>query len=170
MAAGVLNFAQYLGGADNIKIEQIFPSTQRTLQYNFSTNITGWNFLIDYQTIVVDTVSFDRNTGQPNFANSNIIGYFPSGVVSTSTYVNVTNAASGLVSITIPTQLYTGPILPDARANVPITVVGVTWQDNSSPKQINTHRWAFLLAWEPSVTPGDPTDSTSPLFTAIVVD
>lgn len=170
MAAGVLNFAQYLGGADNIQIEQIFPSTQRTLQYNFGTNITSWIFHVDYQTIVVDTVSFDRNTGQPNFANSNIIGYFPSGTISTATYINVTSAVSGLVSITIPGQLYTGPILPDARANVPITVVGVTWQDNSSPRQINTHRWAFLLAWEPGVTPGDPTDSTSPLFTAIVVD
>ena len=77
MAAGVLNFAQYLGGADNIQIEQIFPSTQRTLAYNFATNITGWNFNVDYQTIVVDTVSFDRNTGQPNFANSQVIGYFP---------------------------------------------------------------------------------------------
>jgi hypothetical protein len=170
MAAGVLNFAQYLGGADNIQIEQIFPSTQRTLSYNFATNITGWNFNVDYQTIVVDTVAFDRNTGQPNFANSSVIGYFPSGVVSTATYISVTNASTGLVNITIPGGLYTGPILPDARANVPITVVGVTWLDNSSPRQVNTHRWAFLMAWEPGVPPGDPTDSTSPLFEPIVVD
>ena len=69
MAAGVLNFSQYLGGADNIQIEQIFPSTQRTLQYNFSQNITGWTFSLDHQTIVVDTMSFDRNTGEPNFAD-----------------------------------------------------------------------------------------------------
>lgn len=170
MAAGVLNFAQYLGGADNIQIEQIFPSTQRTLQYNFATNITGWSFHLDHQTIVVDTVSFDRNTGQPNFANSNVIGYFPSGVISTATYVSVSSVSTGIVNITIPGNLYTGPVLPDARANVPITIVGVTWRDNSSPQQINTHRWAFLLAWEPGVTPGDPTDSVSPLYTPIVVD
>ena len=169
MAAGVLNFAQYLGGADNIQIEQIFPSTQRTLNYNFSTNITSWTFNIDHQTIVVDTVAFDRNTGQPNFANSSVIGYFAKGVVTTSSFVSVTNAASGLVNITIPGNLYSGPVLPDARANVPITIVGVTWTNNSSPVQINTHRWAFIQCWEPGVTPGDPTLSTSPLYTAITV-
>lgn len=169
MAAGVLNFAQYLGGADNIQIEQIFPSTQRTLGYNFATNITNWTFSIDHQTIVVDTMSFDRNTGEPNFANSNVVGYFPSAVISTSSYVSVTGVSTGTVSITIPGNLYTGPILPDARANVPITIVGVTWADGSSPKQINTHRWAFIQCWEPGVTPGDPTLSTSPLYTAITV-
>lgn len=170
MASGVLNFAQYLGGADNIQIEQIFPSTQRTLQYNFGLNITGWTFGLDHQTIVVDTMTFDRNTGEPNFANSNVIGYFPSGVISTSSYVTVTNTANGQVNITIPGNLYTGPVLPDARANVPITIVGVTWRDNSSPININTHRWAFIQCWEPGVTPGDPTLSTSPLFSLITVD
>jgi len=170
MAAGVLNFAQYLGGADNIQIEQIFPSTQRTLQYNYSTSISGWSFNIDHQTIVVDTVAFDRNTGSPNFANSNVIGYFPIGQVTTLTNVVVANTASGIVNITIPEGLYTGPILPDARANVPITIVGVTWADASTPRQINTHRWAFIQCWEPGVRPGDPTDSTSPLYTAITVD
>ena len=169
MAAGVLNFAQYLGGADNIQIEQIFPTTQRTLNYNYATSIVGWTFKVDHQTIVVDTVAFDRNTGQPNFANSNVIGAFPFGVVSTGTYISVVNSALGTVNITIPGNLYTGPVLPDARANVPITIVGVTWTDASSPVQVNTHRWAFLLAWEPGVTPGDPTLSTSPLYSAITV-
>ena len=169
MAAGVLNFAQYLGGADNIQIEQIFPSTQRTLNYQFPQSIAGWTFLVDHQTIVVDTVSFDRNTGQPNFANSNVIGYFTATTLSTSTYVNVTNAAGGLVSITIPGNMYTGPILPDARQNVPITIVGVTWRDASSPVQVNTHRWAFIQSWEPGVTPGDPELSTSPTFYPVVL-
>lgn len=169
MAAGVLNFAQYLGGADNIQIEQIFPSTQRTLNYQFPQSIVGWTFLVDHQTIVVDTVSFDRNTGQPNFANSNVIGYFTATTLSTSTYVNVTNAAGGLVSITIPGNMYTGPILPDARQNVPITIVGVTWRDASSPVQVNTHRWAFIQSWEPGVTPGDPELSTSPTFYPVVL-
>lgn len=167
MASGVLSFSQYLGGPDNVNIEQIFPSTQRTLNYNYATNISGWNFHVDYQTIVVDTVSFDRNTGEPNFANSSVIGYFPSGVVSTSSYVSVTSAASGLVNITIPKNLYTGSILPDARANTPITIVGVTWTDASSPTQTNTHRWAFIQCYEPGVTPGSPTDSAG--FVAITV-
>jgi len=169
MASGVLNFSQYLGGAGNIQIEQIFPSTQRTLNYNYSRNISGWTFHVDQQTIVVDTVTFDRNTGQPNFANSNVIGYFTATVISTSSYVTVTNTTTGLVNITIPTNLYAGPILPDARANVPITIVGVTWSDNSTPIQINTHRWAFIQCWEPQVTPGDPTLSTNPQFNTIIV-
>jgi hypothetical protein len=164
--AGVLNFSQYLGGPDNVVIEQIFPSTQRTFNYNFSTNISSWQFNVDQQTIVVNPISFDRNTGQPNFANSVVVGYFPSAVVTTATYVTVTNAAAGLVSITIPSNMYTGPILPDARQNVPITIVGVTWTDTGSPVQINTHRWAFIQSWEPGVTPGDPT--LDPSFTAIV--
>jgi len=155
--AGVLSFSQYLGGPDNINIEQIFPSTQRTFVYNFSRNITGWTFNVDQQTIVVDTVAFDRNTGAPNFANSTVIGYFPFQQVSTSSYVTNRNDATGVVSITTPTNMYTGPILPDARKNVPITIVGVTWNDSSSPVNINTHRWAFIQSWEPGVTPGDPT-------------
>lgn len=155
--ASVLSFSEYLGGPDNIAIEQIFPSTQRTLQYNFATNITGWNFNVDHQTLVVDTMSFDRNTGLPNFANSQVIGYFAKGQVTTSTNVSVTSTATGLVNITIPTQMYNGPILPDARKNVPITIVGVTWLDAGSPRQINTHRWAFIQCFEPGVTPTDPT-------------
>lgn len=153
---GVLSFSQYLGGPDNINIEQIFPSTQRTLNYNYSRSIVGWTFLIEHQTIVVDTVAFDRNSGAPNFANSTVIGYFAPGVVNNANYVSVVNAASGLVNITIPSNLYTGPILPDARKNVPITIVSVTWTDTTSPPQINTHRWAFLQCYEPGVTPGDP--------------
>lgn len=164
--AGVLTFSQYLGGPDNINIEQIFPSTQRTLNYNFARNITGWTFLIEYQTIVVDPLSFDRNTGAPNFANSVVIGYFPTGVISSATYVTNRNNSAGTVDITIPTNLYSGAIFPDARKNVPITIVSVTWTDASTPAQINTHRWAFIQCYEPGVNPGDPTLEAT--YTAIV--
>lgn len=167
MASGVLSFSNYIGGADNIQLEQIFPSTQRTLNYNFGRNISGWTFHVDHQTIVVNPVTFDRNTGEPNFANSNVIGFFASGVISTASYITVTNAAAGLVNITIPANLYTGPVLPDARQNVPITIVGVTWTDAGSPVQVNTHRWAFIQCYEPAVTPGDPTLAGG--YTAITV-
>ena len=163
--ASVLSFSEYLGGPDNIAIEQIFPSTQRTLHYDFSTSIVGWNFHVDYQTLVVDAVAFDRNTGTPNFANSTIIGYFEKGVVSTSTNITVVNAGAGTVNITIPGNLYTGPIIADARKNVPITIVGVTWTDASTPAQVNTHRWAFIQSYEPGVSPTDPV--LDPGFTAV---
>jgi hypothetical protein len=151
----VLTFSQYLGGPDNINIEQIFPSTQRTLNYNFGRSVTGWTFQVEQQTIVVDSVAFDRNTGAPNFATSTVIGYFASQAVNSS-WITVTNTNQGLVNITIPTNMYVGPILPDARKNVPITIVSVTWTDTTSPPQINTHRWAFIQCYEPGVTPGDP--------------
>lgn len=155
--AGVLNFSNYIGGADNVQIEQIFPSTQRTMVYNFGQNITNWSFDLDAQTIVVDTLAFDRNTGEPNFASSKVIGCFSATQITTATYVNVVSANSGTVAITFPGDLYSGPVLPDARRNVPITVVGVTWDTGELLPQRNTHRWAFIQSWEPGVTAGDPT-------------
>ena len=159
--AGVLNFANYIGGADNVQIEQIFPSTQRTMTYDFGQDITGWNFNLDAQTIVVDTVTFDRNTGEPNFASSTVVGVFTATQITTSTNVNVISESSGTVAITFPGGLYSGPVLPDARRNVPITVVGVTWSTGDLLSQVNTHRWAFIQSWEPGVPAGDPTLATS---------
>jgi hypothetical protein len=154
--ASVLDFSQYIGGYDNVQVESTFPSSQKTIVYNFQQNITGWTFLLDYQTVVADTVAYDRNTGAPNFSSTKILGTFPSGVINTSTYVQVINASSGTVAVTIPANLYTGPIIPDARSHNPITVVGFTWRTADTPPQIQTHRWALLNSWESGVTPGDP--------------
>lgn len=162
--AGVLSFYQFLGGPDQVRIEQIFPSTQRTLQYNFGRPVSGWSYLVDHQTIVVDQMTFDRD-GTPNFATSTVVGRFPKGVISTGSYVTVTNTSTGLVNITIPGGLYSGPVYADARKNVPITIVGVTWTDNNTPAQVNTHRWAFIQCYEPGVEPTDPTQD--PDYTAI---
>jgi hypothetical protein len=164
--AGLLEFSQYIGGADNLQTEQAFPSTQRTVVYNFGTDITGWSFFMDYQTVVVDTIAYDRNTGAPNFASSKIIGTFPDGVISTATNVRVIDESLGTVAVTFPGGLYSGPVLPDARSHNPITVIGLTWTDDNTPPQINTHRWAFIQSWEPGVTPGDPVLDED--FTAIV--
>lgn len=154
--ASLLDFSQYIGGQDNIQTEVTFPSSQRTVVYDFQQNITDWQFKLDFQTVVVDTVAYDRNTGAPNFANSSIIGTFPGGVVSTATFISVLNASSGTVSVTLPGDLYTGPIIPDARAHTPITIFGFSWTTNANPPQVDTHRWALLLSYEPGVTPGDP--------------
>jgi len=157
--AGVLTLGQWLGGPDNVKVEAIFPSTQRTLQYNFGLNITNWQFAADQQTIVVDTLTYDR-TGEPNFSNSTVIGVFTSTNIS-SNYISVITTSTGRVNITIPGGLYTGPIYPDSRKNVPITVVGVTWTDAGYPyPAVNTHRWGFIQSWESGVPVGDPTQAT----------
>ena len=154
--AGILNFDQYIGGPDQVKVEQVFPSNQRTLIYNFNQDITGWTFSADHQTLVVNTVQFNRNTGQPNFSNSNIIGSFAKVDLSGDFAPSIIDAAIGTVKVVLPAGMYSGPILPDARQNVPITVFSLTWSDDSTPPQINSHRWALIQCYEPDVTIGDP--------------
>lgn len=167
MAAGVLLFSDYLSGPDNLQLEQVFPSTQKVLQYNYGVDITGWTFHADYQTLVVNPITFNRD-GEPNFATSEVIGYFSGGVISTASYINVVSTATGRVNITVPANLYTGPILPDARSNVPVLIYSVTWSDAGVPvKSINTHRWAFLQCYEPGVAPTNPVDAVG--YTAITV-
>jgi hypothetical protein len=164
--AGVLTFSQWLGGPDDVKVDSEFPSTSKTLAYNFGRNITGWTFKLDYQTVVVDTMSYNRD-GSPNFADSKVIGSFPYGTVSTGTYISVVSASSGIVNVTHPGNLYTGSIIPDARVNNPILVMSFTWTENTTPAQTDTHRIAKIMAWEPQVTVGDPITSAG--YTALSV-
>lgn len=168
--AGILTIGNYLGGPDNVQVEQIFPQDQKILQYDFPTATTDWTFKITSQTIVVNPITFDR-AGEPNFSTSEVIGYFPvvevaDTSVTSSTYVRSVNQSLGTVNIVVPKDaLYSGPILPDARQNVPITVFAVSWTGVSdpitgTPAPTSTHRWAFLQSWAPGVTPGDPTTYT----------
>ena len=163
--AGVLTFAQFVGGADQLVLKQDFPSSQSSLIYNFKQDITGWTFSADYQVIVVNSVAYDRYTGEPNFANSTVIGSFPKEEISGPTAPVVQDAATGLVKFTIPSGMYTGPLYPDARKNVPIAVLGFTWTTDDTPTQTATHRWAVVQSYEPDVTIGDPT--TDPNYTAL---
>ena len=153
----VLTFAQFVGGADQLVLKQDFPSSQTSLIYNFNQDITGWTFEADYQVIVVDTVAYDRYTGEPNFANSTVIGSFAKAEITGDTAPVVQDAATGLVKYTIPSGMYTGPLIPDARQNVPIAVLGFTWTTDDTPTQTQTHRWAVVQSYEPDVTIGDPT-------------
>ena len=155
--AGILDFQQFIGGADQIKCESVFPSNQRTLLYTFSVDITGWTFSADYQTLVVDAVTFNRNTGQPNFASSKVIGYFDKVDITGGNVPVIVSAVAGTLKVHMPANMYSGPIIPDARQNVPITIFALTWTDDSSPTQINTHRWALIQNYEPDVEIGDPT-------------
>ena len=151
--AGILT----IGGPDQVKIEQIFPSTQKTFAYNFGQNITGWTFLIDYQTIIVDTIYFDRS-GNPSFDNSNVIGYFPKQVVSSPYAPQVVNASTGAVNIFIPGNMYTGPIIPDARQDVPVTVVGPPFPTHCNNLNVAVvfPRTSVLIKSEPFAIPKPP--------------
>jgi hypothetical protein len=159
---GVLNFQQYIGGPDSVQVENIFPSNQKTLVYTFkndagtAVNITGWTFAADYQTIVVDEIAFNRTTNKPNFANSTVIGSFAKVEVTGGTAPAILVAANGTVRVHLPAAMYAGPIIPDARKNVPITVFSLTWTDTSTVPQVQSHRWCLVNCWEPDVVIGDP--------------
>ena len=157
MSGRVLDFKSYVGGMDNVIVEEMVPSLQKTYRYDFGTDITNYSFELSGQTLVVDTLAYDRVTGDPNFTDSSVTGYF-ANVDYGSGHINVVNASLGTVDITIPAQRYTGNIIPDARTTVPVTVVSVKWTDsNTTPTQTSSHRWAILERYEPDVTPGNPT-------------
>jgi hypothetical protein len=165
MSGRVLDFKAYLGGADNVQIKEDFPSSATTYRYDYGGNIANYSFELSSQTIVIDTLAYDRNTGEPNFSNATVVGYFANTEIDAAN-VNVVSTVNGTVDITIPSQLYTGNIVPDARANVPINVVSVKWTDAGlSPTNTQSHRWAIIQRWEPDVTPGNPRDEAG--FTAL---
>ena len=158
----LLDFSQYLGGPDDVEVIEMFPRQQKKFQYNFGSNVSTYTFTADKQTIVLDTVTYDRDTGNINFTDTNVTGYFDNTAnISAATYIDTTQASTGIVTFTIPEQRYTGTILPNARENVVMTVVGFEWADASTPPRKELHRWAIVERWEPGVTIGDPTLDSS---------
>ena len=156
MAGRLLSFSNYIGSANNVQVIEMFPSTQKTFTYDYGVNVSAYTFEADMQTIVVDTLTYDRTTGDPNFTDSTVVGYFANSEIGNANIVT-TGAASGEISLTIPKNRYTGPITPDARANVAITVVGFKWTDTSvTPNTTDSHRWAIIERYEPDVSPGNP--------------
>lgn len=163
----VLDFKQYLGGANNVQMIEMLPEHQRTFTYNYDTDITNYNFTANYSSVVVDAITYNVNTGEPNFAASNVIGYI--GPTSTSVpgaNIVKTDATAGTVDFTIPKNRYTGPLIPDARTNVVITIMEFTWENtNPTVNTFDSHRWAILERYSADVTAGNPTSDAS--FVAI---
>jgi len=158
MSGRVLDFKSYIGGADNVIIEEMFPSTQKTFTYDYGADVSSYTFEADYQTIVVDQLTYSTQTGEPNFTTSTVVGYFANAEIGAANIVT-TDAATGRINFTIPKNRYTGNIIPDARANVAITVVGFSWTNTGvTPNTTDGHRWAIIERYEPDVTPGNPRD------------
>jgi len=165
MSGRLLSFKNYVGGADNVQVIELFPSSQQTYTYNFNTNISSYTFAADQQTIIIDAMTYNVSDGEPNFTNANVLGSYANSEI-TSANIVVTNATTGLVNFTIPKNRYTGNIIPDARTNVPITVVSFRWTDTSvTPNTTDSHRWAVIERYEPDVVIGDPIFGAG--FTAI---
>lgn len=162
MSGRLLDFSQYLGGADEVKVIEMFPGDRKAFVYNFATDVSSYTFSGDYQTILLDTVTYDRITGLPNLSDTNVVGYFTNTanltVGSGNFDISNTSAATGVVKLTIPANRYTGNVIPNARSLVPCTVLSFQWQDNSTPAQIQRHRYAILERFDPQVgkVPGDP--------------
>ena len=169
MSGRLLDFSQYLGGADNVKVIEMFPRTQKKFTYNFGSNVSTYTFSADQHSILLDSVTYDRVTGDPNFAETSVLGFFNNNASIGAGNINTSLAGSGIVTFTIPSNRYTGNIVPNARTNVVMTVVGFEWQDNSTPPIKELHRWAIIERWEPGVTPGDPKQNTGgqPAYTAL---
>lgn len=156
MSNRLLDFADYIGYPDTLTIE-MFPRQQRKFTYGFGTNITGYVFSADYQSIVIDQVSYDRNTGDANFADSQVIGTFANVGIVNPTYITVTDPLAGTVEFTIPENRYTGMIIPNARTNVVATIVTFQWSESSAATAVkDAHRYLVLERFEPGVPPGDP--------------
>jgi hypothetical protein len=157
MSSRLLDFSQYIAGSDNVKVLNLFPRSQKSFTYDFDSNVSSYTFTADQQSLVLDNISYDRQTGLPNFADSNIIGYMNTVTsIDPSTYIDETNQTTGLITFTIPQNRYTGPLLPNARQNPVMTVVSFEWQTGDTPPQYESHRWAIIETWEPGVTVGDP--------------
>ena len=180
MAGRVLTISQYLGGADNVKCINWTPWNQDSFTYNFSTlNISGWSFSADFQSILLDEVSYDRSDGNANFTNTNVIGSFAnltdyttwdniSGVTPpTNDWIDTTDQATGLITLTIPSNRYLGPMFINARTNVVATIVSFQWKNADYTSQ-GMHRYCILERYEPGADVGDPRLSTNPQFTALV--
>jgi len=161
MSGRLLTFSQYLGGADNVKVEEMFPSTQQTFTYDYGTNVSGYTFEADMQSIVIDQMTYNTNDGLPNFTTSAVLGFFANSVILNSNIIT-TNAAAGTINFTIPANRYTGPIVPNARENVVITVVAFKWTNGGvTPTTTDSHRWAIIERYEPEVQIGNPTLSSA---------
>jgi hypothetical protein len=164
MSGRLLTFSQYLGGADNVKIIEMFPSTSKTFKYTFGTDISNWNFESSYQSLLLDKVTYDRNTGEPNFTDTNILGYWnqPPGFGGASDIIRAQGSnPDGEVFFNIAPDRYTGQLFPNARENVVITVVGLTWRMNSPEPGVDptteSHRWGIIERYLPGDhIPGDP--------------
>lgn len=164
MAGRLLSFKDYVGGADNVQVIEMFPSDQQTFRYDFDGDISGYTFSADYQSLLISSLTYDRITGDPNFADSTISGYFTNfATIDANTYINPVNVTNGTIDFTIPAERYTGNVLPDARANVVATVVSFQWDTADTPAQKRRHRWLVLERFDPQSgkRPADPADEAT---------
>lgn len=164
MAGGrVLEFKDYIGGADNVIVEEMFKGTKKTFTYDFDTSLTSYSFSADFESLLLDEVTYDRSTGKPNFTSTKVKGYFDNYAAVPSG--NIVKGAT-TVAFTIPDDRYTGWQYPNAREDVVMTIVSFQWVLPNGDQDL--HRWAIIERWEPGITIGDPESINNTVtFTAL---
>ena len=145
--AGVLNYDNYINifaTAEDVK--QTFPRDQYTLTYDFDDlGADGWTAEFSWMNLVIDQIKYTVD-GTPDFSKSSCIGFFEVDQGSGSQYDSTT--------ISLPANMYTGPILPGAERNVPVTIVNILWTKGTA----NFQRQLLLIQnWEPGTEILDPT-------------
>ena len=151
MAGRLLSFKDYIGGADNVFVKEMFPNDQIQYTYDFGVDVSGYSFSCDYQSIVLSTVTYDRVSGDPNFTDTDVTGYFTNYATfdDSDAKINTSGASTGSIVLTIPENRYTGNVTPDARTNVVGTVLSFEWETDDSPVQKQRHRYLILERFDP---------------------
>ena len=145
---GILDYQRYLNTLQTLNdLGQTFPTNKQT--YNFSvtgSTTASWTATVSWETLILDKVSYSSKASGyvPNVDNSQVIGYFEGGTT--------TQYSTGVISI--PANMYTGPILPGGDFNVPLTVVHLQWFNGTTTY---AQQIGFIQNWEPGVEIGDPT-------------
>lgn len=147
----ILTMSQYLGGADNVFVIEAFKRSQRLYYYNFDRSVTGWTFTSDFQSVLLDKISYSN--GEPDLNSSTIIGYF-NNYTTVSNAIQVFDSTVGYIGFVISDDRYTGIISPHARENVVATIVSLEWTEPNGNK--DSHRFVVVERWEPEQPAGDP--------------
>jgi len=181
MASGrVLDAKQFLGGSDNVLNLELLPEQTRSFSYDFGTSVSNYTFTAEHSSVLVDTLTYNVADGAPNYASSAVTGYFANidgagNSVSTvaGSYIDDTDAATGIIVFTIPPNRYAnnGWITPSARTNVVVTILEFKWTDTvSTPNTTDSHRFTIVERFSPDRTPGDPSSANNPAeFTNIIL-
>jgi hypothetical protein len=142
--AGILDYQRYIDLFYTVKdVQDHFPEQQLTVGYDFNgQGYDGWTAEIDWQTMIVDELTRDRDN-KPVWDSSRVIGVFPKG----------SKAAIANGVLQFPVDMYTGPILPASNINVPVTLVSFTFTKESD---IFSQQFLLIENWMPGHPAGDP--------------
>ena len=173
MASGrVLDAKQFLGGSDNVLNLELLPEQTRSFSYDFNTDVSSYTFSSEFSCVLVDTLTYSVADGTPNYASSNVTGYFADidgagnsvGTVA-SDHIDESDAANGNIVFTIPKDRYANNafITPSARTNVVVTILEFKWTNTATtPNTTDSHRFTIVERFSPDRTPGDPTSTSNP--------